>query len=196
MNKSVYIVGGILVICVIAIALFFGFGRGLGMMGPYAANSNTTSAQTSGNAQSTKAASGNNAAANLDAVPKATSEGTTQTVTTTLDGGQYSPIVVQKGVPLKWTITAKNGDINSCNNQMVINDYNLNQKLNVGENVIEFTPTESGTFPYSCWMGMVTSTITVVDDINNITDQDISGYSGNAGSAAGNGCSMCQNGGQ
>lgn len=187
MKKSVYIIGGILVGCVITIVLIFGFDRGAGIMRTYANNSNTANAQTSGNGQSTKVASANNGVANLDGVPKATADGTIQTVTTTLDGGQYSPIVVQKGVPVKWTITAKNGDINSCNNKMVINDYNLSQKLNVGENVIEFTPTESGTFTYSCWMGMVTSTITVVDDINNITDQDSSGYSGNAGSVAGNG---------
>lgn len=30
-----------------------------------------------------------------------------------------------------------------------------------GDNIIEFTPAEIGTFPYSCWMGMIRSSITV-----------------------------------
>jgi len=74
--------------------------------------------------------------------------------------------IVQKGIPVKWTITANDGDLSSCNNKMLIRDYNVEKKLIVGENVIEFTPTKSGKIVYSCWMGMVGSTITVVDDIN------------------------------
>lgn len=196
MKKSVYIVGGGLVICVIAIALIFGFGRGLGIMRANAVNSNTTTAQTSGNVQTTtKTVAANNAVINLDSIAKSTVNGNDQTVTTTLDGGVYASIVVQKDVPVKWTITAKNGDINSCNNEMIIKDYNVDEKLKVGENVIEFTPTQSGTITYSCWMGMVRSNIIVVDDLNNITNQDISGYSSSAGSSTGSGCSVCQNSG-
>jgi len=41
----------------------------------------------------------------------------------------------------------------------------VKQKLVVGENVITFTPTKAGTFGYSCWMGMIRSNITVVDDV-------------------------------
>jgi hypothetical protein len=33
----------------------------------------------------------------------------------------------------------------------------------VGENVIRFTPDKAGVYPYSCWMGMITSSITVLD---------------------------------
>jgi len=50
----------------------------------------------------------------------------------------------------------------------VIPKFNKSQKLEVGDNLIEFTPNETGTFVYCCWMGMIRSTITVVDDINNI----------------------------
>jgi len=32
-----------------------------------------------------------------------------------------------------------------------------------GDNVIEFTPTQTGTFQYSCWMGMIFGNITVVE---------------------------------
>lgn len=91
-----------------------------------------------------------------------------QIVTTRLSPGSYEPIIVQKGIPVKWIIRAQKGDINGCNNEIVIPKFNKSQKLEVGDNLIEFTPNETGTFVYCCWMGMIRSTITVVDDINNI----------------------------
>ena len=42
-----------------------------------------------------------------------------------------------------------------------------------GDTVIEFTPTSSGTFPFSCWMGMIRSKITVVDDLNAVDSSTI-----------------------
>ena len=91
-----------------------------------------------------------------------------QIVTTKLAPGRYEPITVQKDIPVKWTIQARNGDINGCNNEIVIPKYNNKKKLEAGDNIIEFTPSETGTFAYSCWMGMIRSKITVVDDISEI----------------------------
>ena len=88
-----------------------------------------------------------------------------QIVTTGLSSGRYEPIVVQKGIPVKWVIQAENGDINGCNNSIIVPKLGLRKKLAEGDNVIEFTPEESGVIPYSCWMGMIRSKITVVDDI-------------------------------
>jgi plastocyanin domain-containing protein len=48
---------------------------------------------------------------------------------------------------------------------MVIPAYGIEKKLEAGTNVVEFTPAKSGTVGYSCWMGMIRSTITVVQDI-------------------------------
>lgn len=90
-----------------------------------------------------------------------------QTVITKLSSGRYEPITVQKGIPVKWIIKADAKDINGCNNEIVIPKFNLSKKLEPGNNIIEFTPTESGTFGYSCWMSMIKSKITVVDDINS-----------------------------
>jgi plastocyanin domain-containing protein len=90
-----------------------------------------------------------------------------QTITTGLSSGRYEPIIVQKGIPVKWTIKAEAGDINGCNNSIVIPKFNVQKNLAEGDNVIEFTPDKSGTVPYSCWMGMIRSQITVVDDLNN-----------------------------
>ena len=84
-----------------------------------------------------------------------------QKVDTTLASGQYEPIQVKAGIPVKWTITAEEGTVNGCNGEIVIPEYGIQQTLKTGENVIEFTPTEAGNFSYSCWMGMIRSTITV-----------------------------------
>lgn len=86
-----------------------------------------------------------------------------QHVNTTLASGQYEPIKVKAGIPVKWTITAEEGTINGCNGEIVIPEYGIQKALQTGDNVIEFTPTESGTFTYSCWMGMIRSTITVTN---------------------------------
>lgn len=96
-----------------------------------------------------------------------------QTVTTGLNPGSYEPIVVQKGVPVKWIIQAEAGDINGCNNSIVVPKFNIQQDLSEGDTVIEFTPTSSGTFPFSCWMGMIRSKITVVDDLNAVDSSTI-----------------------
>ncbi len=90
-----------------------------------------------------------------------------QTITTQLTSGRYQPITVQKGIPVKWIIKAGEYDLNGCNNSIIIPMLNKEIPLKEGDNNIEFTPTESGTMPYSCWMGMIRSKITVVDDINN-----------------------------
>ncbi len=87
-----------------------------------------------------------------------------QEIQTTLSPYGYEAITVQKGIPVKWTITAENGSLNGCNNAIIIPEYDIQQVLQVGENVIEFTPTEAGTYPYSCWMGMIRSSITVLEE--------------------------------
>jgi hypothetical protein len=45
---------------------------------------------------------------------------------------------------------------------MIIREYGIEHRFTPGENVVEFTPTKPGKFPYSCWMGMIRSSITVV----------------------------------
>lgn len=84
-----------------------------------------------------------------------------QTVTTKLESGRYQPITVYAGAPLKWTIVAEKGTLNGCNNEIIIPQYGIQQKLELGENIIEFTPTQAGIITYTCWMGMISNTITV-----------------------------------
>lgn len=87
-----------------------------------------------------------------------------QYVTSTVSSGGYEPIQVQKGIPVQWTLNAPGDSLSSCNNSIVIPEYNLKIQLKPGDNLIEFTPDRSGTFAFSCWMGMVRSTITVVNE--------------------------------
>lgn len=115
-------------------------------------------------------------------------DGEVQVVTSGITSGSYEPIIVQKGIPVKWTMKAEDGQINGCNNSIIIQKYNIQKKLQVGDNVIEFTPTESGTVPFSCWMGMVRSKITVVDDLNKIDDSTIAAAGSTSGSSGGGCC--------
>ena len=86
-----------------------------------------------------------------------------QVVNSTLSSGKYPSITVQAGLPVKWMIDAPQGSVNGCNNRVFIPEYNIEYQFKTGENVIEFTPSETGTFPFSCWMGMIRSTIKVVE---------------------------------
>jgi len=161
MKKSYYLLGSVLAVVLLGTVLFSGCTRSSGSTGGSAINSNSSQSQSGSAAQTATAQPSTSSSA-----AKATVNDGIQIVTTTLDRGIYDPIIVQTGIPVKWTITANDGDLNSCNNKMLIRSYGVEQKLLVGENVVEFTPTKAGTINYSCWMGMVGSTITVVDDIN------------------------------
>lgn len=97
------------------------------------------------------------------AVNEAQIQGDVQIVNTSLDFGRYQPITVKAGIPVQWTITAAKGTLNGCNSRMVIPEYKVEKQFAMGDNVVEFTPTKAGTYTYSCWMGMVRSTITVVE---------------------------------
>jgi sulfite exporter TauE/SafE/copper chaperone CopZ len=122
--------------------------------------------------------------------------GDVQEVTTKIESGRYSPIIVQKGIPVKWTINATREELNGCNNSINVPEYNIqNKKLEVGKTVIEFTPEKTGNYIYTCWMGMISSNIKVVDDISNINEEeiettDIPNNQGNSG----NSCSCCTDG--
>jgi plastocyanin domain-containing protein len=53
---------------------------------------------------------------------------------------------------------------------MIIREYKIEHRFTPGENVIEFTPEKTGKFSYSCWMGMIRSSITVVEEGQGVAD--------------------------
>ena len=89
--------------------------------------------------------------------------GDTQYVKTKVDYGRYEAFTVRKGIPVEWTIVVPAGKLNGCNGEIVVPAFDLSIKLHEGENTVSFTPNEGGTIPYSCWMGMIKSSINVVD---------------------------------
>lgn len=75
----------------------------------------------------------------------------------------YKPntFTVKKGMPVKWIIDAK--DQNTCASTIVSDQLKIRKTLVAGENVFEFTPTETGPIHFSCIMGMYRGQFNVVD---------------------------------
>lgn len=80
------------------------------------------------------------------------------------DSSGYSPnkFTIKKGVPVKWIVTSK--DVYTCAASIMVQSLNIRKGLQLGENVFEFTPTQTGTIRFSCSMGMYTGAFNVVDE--------------------------------
>ena len=92
-----------------------------------------------------------------------TVSGDVQYVTTTLRPDGFDDIQVAVGIPVVWTILADSASLNGCNNELVLPAFAQQVKLGEGATTITFTPEQPGSYPYSCWMGMLRSTINVID---------------------------------
>ncbi|MEH7494268.1 urease accessory protein UreH domain-containing protein [Neobacillus niacini] len=99
---------------------------------------------------------------------KATIKDGIQVLNMTANVYGYTPktLYVQKGMPVKWVVEGE--EITGCNNTIVVPDMNIQQKLQSGNNLIEFTPGDED-LNFSCWMGMKRGVIKVVDDLDAIT---------------------------
>ena len=53
--------------------------------------------------------------------------------------------------------------LNGCTRSLKIPEFNIQMNLDYGNNEVTFTPTKTGTFTYSCWMGMIRNTIKVIE---------------------------------
>lgn len=69
-------------------------------------------------------------------------------------GFNPATLKIKKDVPVKWII--KGDKITGCTNKIIVPDLDISKPLKTGDNIVEFTPTEAGVIPFSCWMGMVT----------------------------------------
>ena len=76
----------------------------------------------------------------------------------------YQDIILQKDIPVKMIIHVDKENLTGCNNEVIINEFNIKQELKEGDNIIEFTPKEEKTITYTCWMNMIKNTIKVIDD--------------------------------
>ncbi len=77
--------------------------------------------------------------------------------------GGYEPnaFVVKRGVPVRWIVDSINQ--NSCAASISFPAMSLSKYLSPGENIIEFTPMQTGTLRFSCSMGMYPGSFTVID---------------------------------
>jgi len=85
-----------------------------------------------------------------------------QVIRMTVDASGWSPdtFILKKGIKVRWIIDVKK--LTNCNKEIIVKDYGLDIKLKTGENIVEFTPEKEGTIRWSCWMGMIPGTFTVV----------------------------------
>ncbi|MGB4438584.1 MAG: sulfite exporter TauE/SafE family protein [Sedimentibacter sp.] len=100
-------------------------------------------------------------------VAKAVMEDGVQVIRMTVSNKGFTPnaFYVQKGIPVKWIIDGK--EINTCNNAIIIPFLNQQEKINKGENIIEFMPDDKD-MNFSCWMGMIGGVIRVVDKLDTV----------------------------
>lgn len=80
-------------------------------------------------------------------------------------GYEPNTFVLKKGVPVKWIINGK--QLTGCNKGIQVPKLNLEFDIKQGEQIIDFTPAESGLISWSCWMGMIRGSFIVKDDITN-----------------------------
>ena len=89
----------------------------------------------------------------------------TQVVEFDLSYNGYQNIKVEVDKPVKMIIHVDKKYLTGCNNSLTIPEYNINQELKVGDNIIEFYPTKEGTFIYTCWMNMLKNNIKGVNKL-------------------------------
>jgi predicted small secreted protein len=94
-----------------------------------------------------------------------TIENGVQYITSSMTSSSYEPITVIQGIPVVWTLVVPAGTLTGCNNGIRVTTYGISTGsggLQVGNNVFEFNPTNTGTIQFTCWMGMIRSNIYVI----------------------------------
>ena len=84
-----------------------------------------------------------------------------QRATVEVDYGSYQDVEVQAGIPVELTFHVPEGKLIGCNASLSIPAFGVTADLSEGDTTVTFTPTQPGTYPYSCWMGMIKATVVV-----------------------------------
>ena len=96
-----------------------------------------------------------------DAVVAAAGADGVQRATVEVDYGSFQDVRLKAGVPAELTFHVPEGKLIGCNSSLSIPAFDIHADLSTGDTVVSFTPTQAGTYPYACWMGMIKATITV-----------------------------------
>jgi len=86
-------------------------------------------------------------------------------------GWQPDRFVLKAGVPVKWVIDGQ--QLTGCNSGIKAPSLGLSFNIKKGEQTIEFTPTQAGTVPWSCYMGMIHGTFIVKDNIDTTNPEQV-----------------------
>lgn len=99
--------------------------------------------------------------------PNVAYENGVQIVRMTQSSAGYSPneFTIKRNVPVRWIINST--DANSCTSSIISAQLNIAKALNLGENIIEFTPAQIGTIRFSCSMGMFSGSFNVIDETSS-----------------------------
>ncbi len=91
-----------------------------------------------------------------------TPRGEVQVVQLSASGINYSPavITVRQNQPVR--LVADVQTLQGCLRSFVIPAFNVRKVFTEADNTLEFTPTQKGSFPFSCSMGMGRGTINVI----------------------------------
>jgi hypothetical protein len=121
------------------------------------------SKNASSNASSTTRTNANNLGGNsgsndVNNIPT----GEVQNVKLSVSGGTYilTPSVLKKGIPVRMEV-----DLSStvgCSRDIVISAFGVRKYVKSGDNIITFTPTQTGTINIACSMNMYRGSFTVV----------------------------------
>jgi sulfite exporter TauE/SafE len=82
-------------------------------------------------------------------------------MTVTRNGWVPDSFVVEKGIPVRWNIHVE--ELTSCNKGIKAPSLGINYMFqgNGETKTFEFTPTQTGTIYFTCWMGMIPGQIEV-----------------------------------
>ncbi len=87
--------------------------------------------------------------------------GDAQIITLSVKNGNYYPEVIRVKKDLPAKIIVDLNKVRGCLTSIMIPAFGIRKRVVPGDNIIEFTPTKKGEFPFSCSMGMGTGTIIV-----------------------------------
>ena len=129
------------------------------------------------------AASSNNAINPINGNTLAVVTNGAQVVKLSVQGTTYypNPIRVKIGIPVQ--LVADVNNMPECSKSIVIPEFGVTKSVSTGDNIIEFTPNKSGTFQFSCSMGMYRGQIIVEN-----ADGSVATYTGSAPVSSGGTC--------
>ncbi len=85
-----------------------------------------------------------------------------QVINMAVNGIAYTPaaFTIKQGVPVEWHVDGTNAQ--GCASVLNVSSLGITKQLAAGDNVITFTPTETGTINFTCSMGMARGSFNVI----------------------------------